>query len=258
VNILIDAGITKKQISDNLMRYGLTIKDIQYLFITHEHTDHILALPTLLKECGMMILMSFGTLLGCKEYFVRTKKPQVAELLQKRFDDGSIIIINRMENSFLYPPFMLDDLRVQVLPAFHDARECIGFSFTNLEKKLVYMTDTGYVHQDLYEEISNAEAYLLESNHDPEILMHSNRPYNLKIRILSDHGHMSNEDSMVTLCNVMGNKTKLILHAHVSQECNLSEIIELTRKKVFDDYGIDTSNVKFVILQPRFSGDYEI
>lgn len=258
INLLIDAGITKKLIEENLNRYGLTIKDINYLLITHEHVDHIRALPVLLKECDISIFMSKGTYLAIKEQFQKPGKEKALMLFEERLAKGTINIINRIKNSILYPSFMLDDLFIQVLPAFHDSKECIGFTFIEDLKKLVYMTDTGYVHQDIYQDISNADAYILESNHDPEILMHSARPYPLKIRVLSDHGHMSNEDSMVTLCNVIGDKTKLILHAHVSQECNLSEIIELTRKKVFQDYGIDTSNVKFYILGPRFSGDYEI
>ena len=88
--------------------------------------------------------------------------------------------------------------------------------------------------------------------------MASSRPYSLKIRILSDHGHLSNEDSMVVLANVMGPSTKLVMHAHISQECNLTQILELTRKKVFDSFGIDYSNIKFEILHPYPSEEYNI
>ncbi len=258
VNILIDAGITRKQILENLERYSLNLKDISALLITHEHIDHIKALPQLLKECHLRVYMSGGTYMAIKESYSRPGKEKVYELLLEKKNNGDLIIINRIENSILYPFFMESDLKIQVLPLFHDAKECIGFSFTNEDKKLVYITDTGYVHQAIYSEIANADAYVLESNHDPEILMHSERPYMLKIRILGDHGHMSNEDSMITLCNVMGPKTKIVLHAHISQECNLTEIIELTREKVFNDFGIEAKGVKFGILKPYFSGDYEI
>ena len=144
------------------------------------------------------------------------------------------------------------------MPMFHDAYETIGFVFTAELKRFVYITDTGYVHNNLYNVISNADAYLLEANHDPEILLASDRPYNLKMRILSDYGHMSNLDSMLTLVNVMGSNTKLVLHAHVSQECNLSQIIELERQKVFKEYDINTDNIEFAILYPRRSKEYII
>ena len=80
------------------------------------------------------------------------------------------------------------------------------------------------------------------------MLMSSSRPYYLKQRILSDHGHLSNQDSMATLVKIMGDKTKLVMHAHISNECNLSEIVELTRKTVFNEYGISTEGIKFVVL----------
>jgi phosphoribosyl 1,2-cyclic phosphodiesterase len=120
------------------------------------------------------------------------------------------------------------------------------------------MTDTGYVHVQLKEYMENCECYVLESNHDPDMLMASSRPYQLKLRILSDHGHLSNEDSMVALANLMGEKTKLVMHAHVSEECNLSPIIEMTRKKIFDSYNINRDDITYVILSRRPSGEYNI
>ena len=99
---------------------------------------------------------------------------------------------------------------------------------------------------------------MLESNHDPEILLSSDRPYNLKMRILSDHGHLSNLDSMLTLAKTIGENPKLIMHAHISQECNLTQIIELERDKVFKEYEIDTKDIDFVILRPFRSKEYEI
>ena len=80
--------------------------------------------------------------------------------------------------------------------------------------------------------------------------MSSERTYALKMRILSDHGHLSNEDAAVTLAHILGEHTKLVFYAHISQECNLAEIIELTRKKVMDDLGMDTSKIEFVVTSP--------
>ena len=69
---------------------------------------------------------------------------------------------------------------------------------------------------------------------------------------------MSNQDSMATLVKIMGDKTKLVMHAHISNECNLSEIVELTRKAVFNEYGISTDGIKFVVLHDYKSEDFEI
>ena len=167
----------------------------------------------------------------------------------------NILII---EKSILYPDVFVNDVFVKIIPTFHDALESIGFVFENEKKRIVYITDTGYVHHNVFEYISNAECYVLESNHDPELLRHSSRPYSTIVRILSDHGHLSNEDSAVVLASVMGDKTKLVMHAHISQECNLTQVLTATRDKVLSDYGLDVSGVNFVILSPLPSKEYEI
>lgn len=257
LNILIDVGITKKNIEQNLIEYSLTLNNIDAIFITHEHIDHIKAFNSLLKYENAKIYMTYGTykfILDNNE----VKNAKLFELMRKRKDDGSIIILNRLSNTIFYESVSLFNLKVDVLPTFHDASESVGFVFEEGQKKLVYITDTGYVHQSLYDRISNADAYVLESNHDPSILMHSSRPYALKLRIISNHGHLSNEDSMVTLAHIIGPKTKLVMHAHISQECNLTNIIELTRKKVLDDYGIDYSQIEFVFTSVNPSKEYEI
>ena len=172
---------------------------------------------------------------------------------------GRIIILNRLESFMEYEPYSYKDYLVEPIPTFHDASESVGFIFKENDKKLVYITDTGYVHNNLFDKIANADAYVLESNHDHTLLMNDpHRPLSLKLRIISDHGHMSNEDSMVLLAKLMSDKTKLVMHAHISQECNLTQIIELTRKKVFEDYGLDTTGIKFVITSPYRTEEFDI
>ena len=255
-NILIDVGITKKQIDENLSLHSLTLNDINAVLITHEHVDHIRAFNSIIKYDNIKIYITKGTLDFIFES--NRNKPNIYNLLQERLKEGKIVILNRVKDNIFYESFSLINLKIDVIPTFHDARESIGFVINEGLKKLVFITDTGYVHQALYENISNAECYILESNHDPQLVMASSRPYSLKMRILSEHGHMSNEDSMVTLAHVMGDKTKYVMHAHVSQECNLDYIIEKTREKVFYDYALDTSNIEFVILKPYPNDEVEI
>ncbi|MDE7105832.1 MAG: hypothetical protein K2O22_01545 [Anaeroplasmataceae bacterium] len=155
-----------------------------------------------------------------------------------------------MANSIQYESILLGETLIEVLPTFHDAAESVGYKIKSSDQTLVYITDTGYVHHSLFETISNADCYVLEFNHDPYILMSSDRTYALKQRILSDHGHLSNEDAAVTLAKILGERTRLVFYAHISQECNLTEIIELTRKKVMEDLGMDTSRIEFVVTSP--------
>lgn len=264
--ILIDVGISKKQIVSGLESVNLCVDDLDAILITHEHTDHIKSFDTFLC-LNVPIYLNYGTynyILNSYKNSIKKcddkskKAEKLLNIFNKRFNEGTIIIMERTKDSILYNSFRINHSIITPLPLFHDASETSGFLIEDESERLVYITDTGYIHESLYDMISNANIYILESNHDPEILMTSNRPYPTKIRILSDHGHMSNEESMVTLANIMGSDTKYVLHAHVSQECNLSEIIELTRKKVFKAYNVDTSNKTFVILHPYPSEVFEI
>lgn len=255
VNILVDVGLSKKSIDENLDALGLKVEDIKVILITHEHMDHIKSINTFLKYENIKLCVTSGTY----EFLLNSNKnTKYYEILTRRKENKSIVIFNKIENTILYYDLIIDDLIINVLPTFHDASESVGFVINGYGKKVVYITDTGYVHHELFKYISNADAYIMESNHDPSILMHSNRPHHLKMRILSDHGHLSNEDSMVVLANVIGVNTKLVMHAHISQECNLSHIVELTRKKVLDDFGINTDNIKFVITSTIPKVGYEI
>ncbi len=255
LNILIDAGITKKQLDENLLDYDLTLNDIDVLLITHEHSDHVKSLVSLLKYTNIKTFMSRGT------YFSLVKdsesKATTNRLYKEAFDEGRIVLLNRLDN-FDYEEIDYLGIKIKPIAAFHDAAECVGYVIKSNDKSLALLTDTGYVHQNVIPYLMNLNCYILESNHDPEMLMASSRPYYLKQRILSDHGHLSNRDSMATLVKIMGDKTKLVMHAHISKECNLSEIVELTRKAVFDDYGIATDGIEFVVLHDYKSEDYEI
>ncbi len=248
LNILIDAGISKKQIEECLNNVDLTLSDIDYLLITHEHIDHIRAFSQLIKLPNLKVITSKGTLKWITDYAREHNKIKDLENISYKLQSNMIIEMERIEDTIMYPSITLNTLKIEFLPLFHDANEPLGFVFEEDNKKLCYITDTGYVHSDLMPIIYNCEAYVLESNHDPELLMASDRPYYTKLRIIGDHGHISNEDSMYLLSRSIGDKTNLVMHAHVSQECNLNILIEGKRKEVFKQYNVDDKKIDFVIL----------
>lgn len=258
LNILIDCGISKKSLLDNLCQSNLELNDIDYIFFTHEHTDHIKSFNIFLKSAKIKIFISEGTLNYIYADYYNHGKNKECEMINNKLKYNDIIVFNRIKNSILYEPLYFDELKITPLPIFHDANEPVGFMLEEDNKKLTYITDTGYVHSDLFDIIKNSDCFLLESNHDPEILMASSRPYFTKIRISGDHGHLSNEDSMYILTRVIGENTKVIMHAHVSEECNLKEIIKMTRKRVFESYGLDDSKYKCITLEPRRCEEIEI
>ena len=248
INILIDCGISKKRINDALKKINYTIDDIDYILITHEHIDHIKSLTMLLKYTNAKVIMTHGTY----KFLINNDKYK------------DIVLENEYRFSFLsstglyYDNVDLGGVIVTPIRAFHDALEPVGYMVNDGMNRLVSLTDTGYVHKDLMPLISNANIYIWETNHDPEILMNSERPYELKMRILSDHGHLSNTDSLYALANLVGADTKYVFYSHISAECNLREIIGITEKKVFNELGIDRSHIDFIYTMPFDIDEVEI
>lgn len=254
-NLLIDVGISPKKITELLKEKSESISQIDMIFITHEHIDHIMGLATILKKQDIKLFISKGTLLSIFE----SNNYNLIKILKEYQDKKLIYILNKIDKTGFYEKIICEDgLSIEPIPIFHDAFEPVGFIFTEESKKITLITDTGYVHNALYEKIANSDCYVLEFNHDPEILMNCARPYALKMRILSDHGHLSNEDAAVTLAKVIGENTKKVFYSHISEECNLTEIIKLTKKKVFKDIGVDDSYIEYIVTSRVCSKVYEI
>ncbi len=240
MNILIDCGITKKRINDVLKKINYTIDDIDYILITHEHIDHIKSLAMLLKYTTAKVILTEGTF----EYLIKNEKYKDIVLEnENRF-------IFAQSNGLFYEAIALNGVKITPIRAFHDALEPVGYMVEVEGNRLVSLTDTGYVHKDLFPILCNANVYIWETNHDPEILMNSDRPYELKMRILSDHGHLSNGDSLYALANLVGVETKYVFYSHISAECNLREIIGITEARVFNKLGIDRSHIHFIYTMP--------
>ena len=106
----------------------------------------------------------------------------------------------------------------------HDCEGTIGFTIECEGEKMVYITDTGYIKEEVKQYIKGADYYVFESNHDVEMLMQTKRPVFIKQRIINDYGHLCNEDSANILSEIIDvNKTKEIVLAHISQEGNTRE-----------------------------------
>ena len=237
---LIDVGISKKKIEEALNKVNDSLINIKYIFITHEHIDHIKGLLMVLKHSNAIIYLTKGTL----EALLKNKNfYEYYNENEKRF-----IILEKKAKS--YENVVLSKIIITPLNAYHDALEPVGYLFNDNDIRVCYLTDTGYVHQEVMNLINNCDCYIFETNHDPEILMNSNRPYLLKKRILSDYGHLSNADSIYALANLVGPKTRYIFCAHISAECNLREIIKMTYDRIFLKLGIDNSKINLVMTMP--------
>jgi phosphoribosyl 1,2-cyclic phosphodiesterase len=132
------------------------------------------------------------------------------------------------------------DIDIESFGVSHDAIDPQFYRFMKDDKSFVMLTDTGYVSDRMAGLIENADGYLIESNHDIEILRSGSYPWNLKQRILSDQGHLSNEDGAETMIRTIGNRTKKIYLGHLSKENNIVELAHMTMENQLmrADFGV--------------------
>lgn len=219
LNILIDAGMNLKYLNEKLSELDMSMDDINYLFLTHTHNDHIGALKTLIKKNHPIICM------GQKMFM---------DLDYLMDYEDIIILIDSLD---------LEDVHVDFIKTSHDASESLGYIFTSGDSSLVYITDTGYINNKYFNKLYNKNMYIMESNHDVEMLMHGKYPPWLKQRVLSDRGHLSNKLSSFYLSKLIGNNTNYVVLAHLSHENNTEEIAVKTLKDTLKDYSVEFDNI---------------
>lgn len=211
--IQIDMGLPLKSLKKELDHLGKTVNDIQALFITHEHTDHIAGIP--LYHDRVDLYAGEGTYASANPV-----EPFIP------LEVGSMVIV----------PF----------PTSHDATNPMGYLIEEEGCRLGYVTDTGYLSDEALALIKDCDYYYFESNHDLKMLMDSARPAVLKKRIHSKHGHLSNIDSAIYMAELIGPRTKAIYLAHLSEECNTPEIALSSYHKTLDRKGIAHDHIKIV------------
>ncbi|RHM59943.1 MULTISPECIES: MBL fold metallo-hydrolase [Coprobacillaceae] len=223
--LLIDCGISRKQLLYKLDSLGFKERDIRHVLLTHDHYDHN-------KNIGIFD--------------------------QKIVYSGKNCIPHLDETHVLkpYQDIDLDHFRITPLPLSHDATSPLGFVIKGYQETILYMTDTGYVSQKNMKYIDNLDYYIFESNHDVEMLMATKRPLFLKNRIYGDEGHLNNEYSANIMAQVIGNKTKEICLAHLSQEANTKEKALETYHQVFNQRGINFKNIKVTSQVDIVSGGH--
>ena len=212
-HILIDAGISKKKIDEGLAALGVKPEELSGIFVTHEHSDHIQGLGVFSRKYEVPIFASHGTIRGINNYKCLGKMPE--GLLQSISTDVS---------------FQIGDLKVKPFAISHDANQPTGFRVEKGEKSVAVATDLGIYDDYIINNLKNLNAIVLEANHDVHMLEVGPYPYYLKQRVLSNHGHLSNELSGRLLCNILHDNLKHILLGHLSKENNYPELAYETVK----------------------------
>jgi phosphoribosyl 1,2-cyclic phosphodiesterase len=206
--VLVDAGISCKQIINRLNLIGKSPRNIKGILITHEHTDHIRGADVFARNFNIPIFA--------------TKKTSESTFLCSDSE-----LINNIKNN---ENFKLAGIEIQAFSKSHRCIDPILFSLKN-KKKVSIITDAGYGCKNIIENISDSEFLCLESNHDIDMLENGSYPYYIKKWIKSDVGHLSNTQAALVVLEHASAKLKNIILSHLSEKNNAPEIAVKTFKR---------------------------
>lgn len=210
---LIDLGTTSLYVEKKLASLGKNGKDIKGIFITHTHSDHINGLQVFIKKYNPIIYLT----------------EKMYKELSNTVNINNYILINKN--------ITIDSVNINAISTSHDADDSVGYIIEEKNHSLVYITDTGYINIKNHNKLLNKNVYILESNHDVEMLMNNpHYPYHIKQRILGDKGHLSNEYSSYYLSKFIGDSTKTIILAHLSEHNNTESIALNVLKNTLKSY----------------------
>lgn len=199
--LLVDAGVSLRQLETAMCFSSLDISKIKGILITHEHTDHIKGLYMLLKKYRLTVYASPGTLQALAEKEALPPGCEPVEIVCRESEIGGM----------------------QVKPFYtsHDSAESTGYIITTTDqKKISVATDLGCVTNDVFSELCKSDLVMLESNYDERMLLNGSYPQHLKVRIASKIGHLSNYECGKTVVKLLKSGTARFVLAHLSEENN--------------------------------------
>jgi len=200
--ILIDAGLSMRRISECLTEQGRDLKQILAILISHEHSDHLRGVAVLTRRLDLPVYASRGTLSLIRRY--------LPENTQLNSLNGECVSFGNMV--------------VEAFSVSHDAPDTIGFVFTEGDRKLAFTTDLGHIDHPILDRLRDCDAIVLEANHDVEMLLAGPYPYDLKKRIQSIYGHLSNDQAAEALVKIASPRLKRVVLAHLSQQNNRPDL----------------------------------
>ena len=234
--VLIDCGVSGKKICEGLNSIDASIEEIDAILVTHEHADHIQSLGMISKKYDIPVYAN-------KETW-RAMENQKGKIDEKN--------INYFVND---EDFILNDLTIHPFSTPHDAANPCGFNIHNGKRKLSIATDLGHIDNYLINQLENSSFILLESNYDPEILKASRYPFNLKRRIASEIGHLSNETAGKTISYLMKKDLKEVMLGHLSKENNFPELAYQTVVEELMANNIDVNELKINVANRQMPGN---
>jgi phosphoribosyl 1,2-cyclic phosphodiesterase len=214
--VLIDVGLSGKKVEQLLREKDMSAADLDAILVTHEHADHIKGLGALARKYDLPVYANEKTWAALDN--------QIGEIAE---DKRCVMGTGEIRD--------FGGLSVESYGISHDAAEPVGYCFYHEEQKLSVATDLGYMSEKVKGQIRDSDVLVLEANHDIEMLRVGKYPWNIKRRILSDLGHLSNEAAGIGLCDVMTSRTKRVYLAHLSRDHNMMDLARLTVNNMVED-----------------------
>ena len=203
--ILIDAGFSARQIACRLQSLGVCPASLDGILVTHEHGDHVAGLEVFCRRFGIPIYTNSCT----------------AETL-RRDSLAEYPAWNLFQPGF---SFLLKDIEIQSFYVPHDAVDPMAFVLSSNEGSIGFLTDLGYAPKLALERIRDVHTLVIETNHEERLLLEdSKRPWSVKQRIMSRHGHLSNDAGAKLVAEIVGNRLRQVILGHLSRDCNRPDL----------------------------------
>lgn len=217
--LLIDCGLSGKKIEASLEKIDRSAKSLDAILVTHEHGDHIKGLGVFSRRHRLPIYAN-----------EKTWKAMATSIGDMPIEQKFVFQTGDMQS--------FGDIDVESFGVSHDAAEPMFFVFRHQRKQLTLLTDVGYVSDKIKGTIKQSDAYIIEANHDINMLMAGRYPWNVKRRILGDSGHISNDDAGAALKDVLDDRMKKIYLAHLSKDNNMKELARMSVQQTLEQHGL--------------------
>jgi len=222
-NVLIDAGLSARELTRRLALMGLEPEDLDAIVITHEHTDHVGGLRVLLQKVKCPVYISGHTEDACYESSWMGKNGESETSKRREAMKGRTVEIESGKE------FRVGDIDIEPFSVPHDAVDNLGFVAKHAGVKMATLTDFGHFTDLMREKLMGCDAIVIESNHNVDMLrLCPEYSWSLKQRIMGKHGHFSNEDLADWLSNCFDGSARHIVLAHLSQRANNPALARMT------------------------------
>ncbi len=231
--LLVDAGFSARQISQRLETIGVRPESLDGIVITHEHSDHIAGLAVFCRRFEIPVYAN----------------PLTAETLRR----GFLAEFPKWNLFMTGGAFSIKDIEIQTFYVPHDAVDPTAFVFTADTGSIGLLTDLGYAPKLALERIRRVHTLVIETNHDERMLQEdTKRPWSVKQRILSRHGHLSNEAAAKLVAEIAGDQLQRVVLGHLSRDCNRPDLaLETMRRHGLE--GIDLFCAEQNGVSPSFA-----